>query len=314
MISDDCKNAENFKSIAATNSSITLIWNGTATEYAVVVKTNETKPNESENGLTITGHFAEYKSLTPGTKYYAFIRAICSATDKSEWSNGITFETTVEPKNGDISDANYTLPPSLQIGVGIGPNFSGQNWEYYISPLDNTLKRDYLTDVSMVASVIVSYTPKFNYVKTRQVTNPKSESETRESKTIAEPIPNSDFKAPGWFTILGSFNLGQVNTSIGFNTRLSGGIGMGVNIQNTMQIGLFCDFTQVRVLRSNYKDSLDKQLLINNIPVTALDQSDNRFFKNSTQPSFSIKFIYLLSKRKGDIETGLSHEANIEQK
>lgn len=311
-----CDVPKEFKTISVTSNSLTLIWEGSAPAYAVIVKTDDVKPNASENGVQINGHSGEWKNLSPNTKYYGFIRSICSASEKSDWSDAVFFETTGTNANSDLSK----LPPSIQIGVGIGPNFSGQNWEYYISPLDNTLKRDYLSDVSLVGSVILSYTPKFKYAKTETVLNPafnknKGKGDSgKEPEFVKQEIPNKDFKAPGWFTILGSFNLGQVNTSIGFNTRLSGGIGVGVNIQNTMQIGLFCDFTQVRALRSNYKDSLNKELRINNIPITSLDVNDNRFFKNSSQPSFSIKFIYLLSRRKGDMETGLSPEEGIQLK
>ncbi len=309
-----CEIPKEITPISVTSNSLTLIWEGSAPAYAVIVKTDDTKPNTSENGVQINGHSGEWKHLSPNTKYYGFVRSVCSASEKSDWSDAVVFETTGTSVNGDLSK----LPPSVQIGVGIGPNFSGQNWEYYISPLDNTLKRDYLSDVSLVGSVVLSYTPKFKYSRTTTIANPNfgkgKGGSGKERAFVKQEVPNTDFKAPGWFTILGSFNLGQVNTSIGFNTRLSGGIGVGVNIQNTMQIGLFCDFTQVRALRSNYKDSLNKELRINNIPITSLDINDNRFFKNSSQPSFSIKFIYLLSRRKDDLETGLSPDAGIQLK
>jgi|GEM_PF-6364160 len=311
-----CEIPKEIKTISVSSNSLTLIWEGSAPAYAVIVKTDNAKPNANESGIQINGHSGEWKHLSPNTKYYAFVRSICNTNDKSDWSEAVFYETTGTSANDDLSK----LPPSVQVGVGIGPNFSGQNWEYYISPLDNTLKRDYLSDVSLVGSVVLSYTPKFKYAKTNTISNPAfnkgkgTGGSGKEPEFIKEEVPNTDFKAPGWFTILGSFNLGQVNTSIGFNTRLSGGIGVGVNIQNTMQLGLFCDFTQVRTLRSNYKDSLNKELRINNIPITSLDVNDNRFFKNSSQPSFSIKFIYLLSRRKGDIETGLSPDAGIQLK
>jgi hypothetical protein len=197
--------------------------------------------------------------------------------------------------NGFGQTSNSNIPPSFQIGFGVGPNYTKmERYEYYINPIDNRLKRDKINPTSFVSSVILSYTPKFTY-KRKDSTG----------SLVGEPFP-----APGWFSFLSSFNLAEFNQTSGFNTQLSGGLGLGANIQNVFQIGLFWDVTQVKTLRDFYAKRTDSTIVINNIPLVSLDEKDSRFFKTEYLSSFSIKFIYMFGNRKDDEKTGLLNKGN----
>jgi len=294
-----------------TSNSAKIVWSGAGPIFQMVISVNKSIPPEDSDNIQSSSNTYDAKSLDPNKEYFVYIRTVCEL-QKSLWSEPVSFATKNVEIIENISDSKYTLPPSIQLGLGFGPNISGKNYEYYISPLKNTLERDYLSDIVFVGSVVLSYTPKFNYVKTRSRYVDKVENGNNVRVKETEIIEGSDFKAPGWFSILGSFNMGEFTTSLGFNSRLSGGLGVGINIENTLQIGMFCDFTQVRQLRSTYTDSIGKSIIINNIPLTNLDINDNRFFKTTSKPSFSIKLIYLLSRRKTDVQTGLGKGENIE--
>lgn len=182
-----------------------------------------------------------------------------------------------------------TFPGPLQVGLAIGANYMPRNlYDYYISPVTGRLQRDPISKLNFVGSVVVSYTPLFTYLKTG----------------TAGPT----YRAPGWFSILGSFNLAQLNTSTGFNTKLSGGLGLGANIQNIVHIGLFVDFTEVKMLRQSYADSLGKQLVVNNSPLASLDSENKAYFRNDFIPSFSLKLVYIITRRNSDVKSGAGNE------
>lgn len=135
---------------------------------------------------------------------------------------------------GQTPTSEPQLPPALQVGLGVGTNYTNvKQYDYYIDPRNNTLQRDEIDGTSFVGSVVVAYSPDFTYKR-----------------------GDDKFKSPGPLSLLGSFNLAQLNTSTGFNTKFSGGLGIGANIQNVMIIGLMVDFTLVPTLRQSYADSL----------------------------------------------------------
>jgi hypothetical protein len=180
-----------------------------------------------------------------------------------------------------------TFPSPFQIGLGFGVNHTNmRQYDYYISPLDNTLQRDEIDGTSAVGSVVLAFTPLFTIEK--------------ESKMV---------KAPGPISIVSSFNLAQLNSSTGFNAKLSGGLGLAMNIQNAFLIGLFCDFTQVQMLRSGLQDSLGKKLVVNEIPLVTMDRNDSRYFRTEFIKSISLKFVYVITRRNTDIKSGVGKDS-----
>lgn len=201
----------------------------------------------------------------------------------------LTFMVSDMALLGQTSTTQSQFPPALQVGLGVGANYTNvKQYDYYIDPRNNTLQRDETDGTSFVGSVVVAYSPDFTYKR-----------------------GNTKIKSPGPLSLLGSFNLAQLNTSTGFNTKFSGGLGLGANIQNIMIIGLMVDFTLVPTLRQSYSDSLGKQIMVSNIPIVSLDETNKTYFKNTFVRSISLKFIYNITRRKEDAKSGFGKDADL---
>ncbi len=195
-------------------------------------------------------------------------------------------ENQGQEKKDSVNDGTQTFTPPFQIGIGVGFNHAmDPEYDYYISATNGTLQRDLANRNSFVASVVVAYAIPFKY---RQV--------HKDGKPIGELQP-----VPGPFSILSSFNIAEVNSSTAFNTSLSGGLGLGFNLNNVMHIGVFCDITKGRFLRSAYADSVGKKIVVDTTPLTSLDRTDNRFFKDGVTPSLSLKVVFVINRRRTDI-------------
>ena len=91
--------------------------------YQYFVSTTNTPPTTA--GTAVTTTFASLTGLAPNTTHFVFVRAICSTTDASPWSDPVTFRTlcanvTAFTQNFDGVTAS-TLPtgmPSCWIKVG----------------------------------------------------------------------------------------------------------------------------------------------------------------------------------------------------
>ncbi|MBB1140961.1 fibronectin type III domain-containing protein [Myroides sp. WP-1] len=94
-----CSAPTNLQVTTTTSSSATISWTAATgqTTYEVYYSTTDTAPGEtvtgavttSDNPYTITG-------LNPSTVYYAWVRTVCSATDKSFWRQ-LSFQTQQVP-------------------------------------------------------------------------------------------------------------------------------------------------------------------------------------------------------------------------
>lgn len=179
-----------------------------------------------------------------------------------------------------------TFTPPFQIGLGLGFNFATKTRnEYYISATNNTLQKDGISKNSFVGSVVVAYAIPWHY---------------KQIGKNGEPIGET-YAVPGPISILSSFNLSELNSSLSFNTSLNGGLGIGFNIHNVMHLGLFCDFTKGRFLRDAYTDSIGKKIIVGGTPLTSIDKSDDRFYKDGLITSFSFKVIFIINRRNSDI-------------
>ncbi len=102
---------------AITSQSVSIAWtnNSTATSWEVVALPCITVPDSSTTGTITTTNPFILNGLTANTCYSIFVRAICSSSDSSDWSNGISINTMPTPPicggvfvdNGG-SNANYT--------------------------------------------------------------------------------------------------------------------------------------------------------------------------------------------------------------
>jgi hypothetical protein len=91
-------------------TSVQLGWTeaGTATQWEILVlPLGSPVPNPGTPGTLVTTNPFLWTSLTPGTGYTFFVRAKCSNTDFSFYSNGLNFST--KPINDECATA-LTVP------------------------------------------------------------------------------------------------------------------------------------------------------------------------------------------------------------
>jgi hypothetical protein len=102
---------------AVTSQSASVAWtnNSTATSWEVVALPCNTVPDSTTTGTITTTNPFILNGLTANTCYSIFVRAICSSSDSSDWSNGISVFTMPSPPtcgglfvdNGGLN-GNYT--------------------------------------------------------------------------------------------------------------------------------------------------------------------------------------------------------------
>ncbi|WP_158860235.1 hypothetical protein [Lunatibacter salilacus] len=172
-----------------------------------------------------------------------------------------------------------TLPETLEnafgFAVGLGPSLSNQTiYDYYVSPYDSTLRRDTINSPVFVGSLLVTWNKLINYRRFREGDEKEATGEL--------------FRAPTWWGIAVGFNFAEINPSnMQFNLRLSGGLGLLLNLGGGFQMGIFHDLTQTKVLRKDLEENLNK-----NYPFNDHSNLEPRLFTNQFVSSFSLKAIY----------------------
>jgi uncharacterized repeat protein (TIGR01451 family) len=128
-----CPKPTNLVTTGATINSVVLAWtnNSTASSFEVVALPCGTLPTGSTTGTVTSLNPFTIPNLSPSTCYNLFVRAICSATDASLWSVGLTFTTLSIPPvcGGNFIDnggngANYL--PNSDSTVTICPTTPGE--------------------------------------------------------------------------------------------------------------------------------------------------------------------------------------------
>ncbi|WP_333600614.1 choice-of-anchor L domain-containing protein [Flavobacterium sp.] len=116
--------------ITQTGASITWTEAGTATQWEVyIVTAGSPVPTASSVGVLTSTNSYTFSNLTPATGYDVYIRAICSSTDISLWSNKNTFYTLIA--NDDCATATVvpvnptTACVQTALGILIGATPSG---------------------------------------------------------------------------------------------------------------------------------------------------------------------------------------------
>jgi gliding motility-associated-like protein len=90
--------------ITATSIDLTWTESGSATDWQVlVVPAGSNVPAFSVTGNNFSTTTITFPGLSPSTAYTVYVRAICSNTDKSFWTDGINFSTT--PVNDNCINA-----------------------------------------------------------------------------------------------------------------------------------------------------------------------------------------------------------------
>ncbi len=101
-----CRVPTTLTSSSITSTSVVLNWSQTANpnnslasswEY-LILPNGSPIPNSNTSGfLVATSNPITINGLTPITCYTFYVRAVCSTTDKSAWSNGLNFCTLINP-------------------------------------------------------------------------------------------------------------------------------------------------------------------------------------------------------------------------
>ncbi|TBX69933.1 hypothetical protein EZL74_05820 [Flavobacterium silvisoli] len=104
-----------FSGISQTGATVTWTEAGTATQWEVIILPGGSPaPTATSTGVFTTSNPFVFPtlSLTPATTYDVYIRAICSATDISFWSNKKSFTTLIandECSNATVVPVNSTI-------------------------------------------------------------------------------------------------------------------------------------------------------------------------------------------------------------
>ncbi|MES2865019.1 MAG: fibronectin type III domain-containing protein, partial [Bacteroidota bacterium] len=106
-----------------TATSIDLAWteSGTATGWQVLILPQDSNvPVFTATGTSFSATTITYPGLLPATAYTVYVRAICSSTDKSFWTDGIYFATP--PVNDNCINATQAfVNTDLQC---VNPNYA----------------------------------------------------------------------------------------------------------------------------------------------------------------------------------------------
>ncbi len=119
-----------------TTTSAILNWTSNTTPSSgwevIVLPCGSPIPTATSTGIATTNNPYTVTGLNPGTCYTAYIRAICSPTDKSNWSNGINFTTSVTCPIITVTTASAITSNSVTFGWT--NNSTATSWQVYAVP------------------------------------------------------------------------------------------------------------------------------------------------------------------------------------
>jgi gliding motility-associated-like protein len=107
-----CSKPLNVVSTAITSTSITIDWTatGSATSWEVfAVPTGQAAPTDTSVGTIVTAHPYTIPNLIPGTRYSFYVKSVCNATTKSNWTLEKIYQTNI---TNDNCETAYVLPVS----------------------------------------------------------------------------------------------------------------------------------------------------------------------------------------------------------
>ncbi len=130
-----CSKPINLITSDVTATSVTLDWTETsgATSWEVIaIATGSTGLTPSSVGTVTNSHPFTFNNLSPYTPYFFFVRAICSPTEKSNWSTAlysITSQICPKPSEIELSDIGETSLTVTWLETG-----TATSWEVVALP------------------------------------------------------------------------------------------------------------------------------------------------------------------------------------
>ncbi len=117
-----CRRPSALTVASVTSDAVSLSWtDASASQWEVKVGDPGFDPESDGRSVIVNSTSTTIGYLGFMTEYEAYVRAVCSATDKSDWSNMVTFKTKC-PQGGDVevtgttTAQNYTLPVNTYYG------------------------------------------------------------------------------------------------------------------------------------------------------------------------------------------------------
>ena len=146
MYCPTCHKIKNLSVIDVTSESATVSWSGTTDSWQLVLSETILDEDALENSTPISSTDSSYlfTGLSIGTRYYVYVRAVCSDTDHSLWKSKSfltpNYPATLPYSNGfedDEENAKWTLTDcsSNKWHIGYAVNNGGEN-SLYISNND----------------------------------------------------------------------------------------------------------------------------------------------------------------------------------
>jgi hypothetical protein len=122
---------------ATSATSAAISWTPSASTpaggYEYYHSTTDTAPTAAATGtVVLTGTTATISSLTANTTYYVWVRALCSATDRSEWTAiAVSFTTPCVPVNAPFLEEFSTgVKPSCWTTTSSNPTVATGIWKF----------------------------------------------------------------------------------------------------------------------------------------------------------------------------------------
>lgn len=122
----------------STTSGATLNWTAAssapANGYEIYYSSSNVAPTASTPATVtnITGTTTNLTSLTPATNYYAYVRSNCSSTEKSAWTNTVSFTTACIPITTLPWSENFDAMTTLGANI-LPPCWISQGTQAYTS-------------------------------------------------------------------------------------------------------------------------------------------------------------------------------------
>ncbi|WP_221391483.1 hypothetical protein [Dyadobacter sp. NIV53] len=196
---------------------------------------------------------------------------------------------------------------SFKFGVAIGPtlNFQKTN-SAYLAPDNNSLKFQKLSPFSLKLSTSLVYTRLRWHKKTKgMVANDQVDTGEHMKSHLAATVPDSDkYLYPGKVSYVAALNIAELSDGgVGFNKSIEGGIGLGIRIDPNFHCVALLDFSSSRQIRDEIKTRFNNQPIKTEggQELTALDESDNRFFFTKPILGISIRFVYVLGNGESSL-------------
>ena len=151
-----CPKPTNLITSNVSTDSLTLGWlnNSAATSWEVVALPCGTAPTNTTVGTITTSNPFTFTGLNANTCYNIYVKALCSATDQSEWSVGLsstTLATCPNPTSLTVSSVS-----SNSVSFGWANNSSATSWEVVALPCNTPISNTTIGTITSTNPFVIT--------------------------------------------------------------------------------------------------------------------------------------------------------------